>query len=187
MVELSQEELQRRIEILKNQDFYKHESYYPELGSKSIEERFEDCVEQIKKYGWPDFQYLLYGMDVKSMEESAEYVNAMEFVYRRNYLNFERNHFNSCCILRDKFYFGIFAKSIGLNTPENVAYIENGQIKSVLTGFSPLSFEEMMNACPDGFCKSLDGENGEGVYHLQKKERYMPMEKRLLKRIFGTW
>ena len=47
-IELTQEELQRRIEILKTQDFYTGKSYFPELNSKSIDERYEDCVEQIR-------------------------------------------------------------------------------------------------------------------------------------------
>lgn len=165
---LSNEELERRINILRGQSFYLGDSYYPELPSKSNEERFNDLVGQIKKYGWPDFQYLLYGMDVKSTLECDQYVNAMEFVYRRNYLNFERNPFNSCCILRNKFYFGIFASAIGIKTPENIGYIENGIIHSVKDSFKEISLESLIEKCPDGFCKSLDGENGEDVFHLQK-------------------
>lgn len=165
--ELSAEELKRRIEILRNQNFYKGKSYFPEKKSKSIEERFEDCVEQIKEYGWPDFQYLLYGMDVKSREECHSYVNAMEFVNRRNYLNFERNHFNSCCILRNKFYFGIYANALGLKTPENVLFIEKGKIMSIEHRFETIPFVKMLSLCNDCFCKSIDGENGEGVYHIQ--------------------
>lgn len=165
---LSHEELERRINILRGQSFYLGDSYFPELPSKSNEERFNDLVEQIKKYGWPDFQYLLYGMDVKSREECDQYVNAMEFVYRRNYLNFERNPFNSCCLLRNKFYFGIFANAIGIKTPENIGYIENGTIHSVREQFKEISLDELLANCPDGFCKSLDGENGEDVFHIQK-------------------
>jgi len=167
--QLSEEEFERRVNILRGQTFYLGDSYYPELPSKDNKQRYEDLVAQIKKYGWPDFQYLLYGMDVKSEEECSKYVNAMEFVYRRNYLNFERNPFNSCCILRDKFYFGIFANAIGVKTPENIGYIENGIIHSVPKRFQVISLEELLHICPDGFCKSLDGENGEDVYHLQKE------------------
>ena len=166
-IALTEEELQRRIDILRKQTFYLGDSYFPEFPSKSKEERFQDLVCQIKKYGWPDFQYLLYGMDVKTQEECDKYVNAMEFVYRRNYLNFERNPFNSCCILRNKFYFGIFASSIGIKTPENVGYIENGVIHSIKRQFKEISLEQLLEECPDGFCKSLDGENGEDVFHLQ--------------------
>ena len=166
-IELTHEELQRRIEILKKQDFYKGKSYFPELKSKSIEERFEDCVEQIKEYGWPDFNYMVYGMDVKTSDESHKYVNGMEFVYRRNYLNFERNNFNSCCLLRNKLYFGIFAKSIGIKTPKDLALIENGKILNISEKFKEISNMEFLALSDDMFCKSLDGENGVGVFHLQ--------------------
>ena len=78
MINLSAEEIERRINILKTQTFYLGPSYYPEKKSKSDQERFNDLVEQIKSYGWPDFQYLQYGMDVKTPEECAKYVNALE-------------------------------------------------------------------------------------------------------------
>ena len=107
-MELDAQELERRVEILRSQDFYKGPSYIDEQRSKPVEQRFEDLVQQIKDYGWPDFNYMVYGMDTKTPEESRAYVNAMEFVYRSNYLNFERNPLNSCCILRNKLYFGIY-------------------------------------------------------------------------------
>ena len=165
---LTNEEFERRIDILRGQSFYIGNSYFPKFPSKSNQERFEDCVNQIKKYGWPDFNYLLYGMDVKTEEENDKYVNAMEFVYRRNYLNFERNPINSCVLLRNKYYFGIFAKAIGIKTPNNIAYIEHGYIYNIHDSFKRISFKEMMKISSDVFCKSNEGENGVAVYHLQQ-------------------
>ena len=179
-IPLSAEELQRRIDILRGQTFYLGDSYFPERSSKNNEERFQDLVEQIKKYGWPDFQYLLYGMDVKTKEECDQYVNAMEFVYRRNYLNFERNPFNSCCILRNKFYFGIYASAIGIKTPENIGFIENGVIHSVKEQFKEITLKQLLEDCPDSFCKSLNGENGEDVFHLQKRDNDILMNGNLI-------
>ena len=166
-MELDAQEFERRVEILKSQDFYKGPSYIDEQRSKPVEQRFEDLVQQIKDYGWPDFNYMMYGMDTKTPEESRAYVNAMEFVYRRNYLNFERNPLNSCCILRNKLYFGIFAKAINIKTPEDLAYIENGEIHDIGNGFSTIGFTELLGLADDMFLKSLDGENGVGVYHLE--------------------
>lgn len=169
-MELDAQELNRRVEILRKQDFYKGPSYIDEQRSKPVERRFEDLVQQIKDYGWPDFNYMMYGMDTKTPEESRAYVNAMEFVYRRNYLNFERNPLNSCCILRNKLYFGIFAKAINIKTPEDLAYIENGEIHDIGNGFSTIGFTELLGLADDMFVKSLDGENGVGVFHLEVRD-----------------
>lgn len=165
---LSQEELERRIDILRNQTFYIGESYFPELPTKSVEERFNDLVGQIKKYGWPDFQYLQYGMDVKSEEECEQYVNAMEFVYRRNYLNFERNPINSCCILRNKLYFDIFARSLNIQTPHIVAYYYNHTLYSLDNQFQPITLAGLLDVGDkDYFCKDMSGECGVGIFKLK--------------------
>mgnify|MGYP003402928116 FL=1 len=164
---LPKEEIDRRIDLLKSQNFYKCNSYFPELGSKSSEDRLLDLERQIRLYGYPDFQYLLFGMDVKTQAEQDSYVNSWEFICRRNYLNLYQNNSNSTCILRNKFYFGIFANAIGIKTPENVGYIENGIIHNIKDKFAAISLSDLLNICPDGFCKSLDGENGEDVFHLE--------------------
>lgn len=167
---LSNEELERRINILRGQSFYLGDSYYPELPSKSNEERFNDLVGQIKKYGWPDFQYLQYGMDVKTDEECAQYVNAMEFVYRRNFLNFEHSPINSCIILRNKLYFDIIAHSLGIETPRIVAYYNNGTLFSTQNGFHRIELKDIYSWPEKSyFCKDLSGECGKGIFKIAIK------------------
>lgn len=171
MINLSAEEIERRINILKTQTFYLGPSYYPEKKSKSDQERFNDLVEQIKTYGWPDFQYLQYGMDVKTPEECAKYVNAMEFVYRRNYLNFESKSFDTeCCILRNKLFFDIFAKGIGIKTPTIEYFYTENVLYDMHDGFKPFSFSELVKMEKSYFCKDLNGECGNGIFILIVKE-----------------
>lgn len=167
---LPKNEIESRIERLHGQTFYRGNSYFPEQNSKAYEERQMDLERHIKLFGYPDFNYLLYGMDVKSQEEQDKYVNAWEFICRRNFLNMHRNIHNSTCILRNKFYFGIFASAIGIKTPLNVAYIENRVISDIANGFKAVSLTETLGKSPDVFCKSMDGENGVGVFHVQYKD-----------------
>lgn len=160
-------EIENRIERLYSQTFYHGNSYFPEQVSKSIEERQKDLERHIRLYGYPDFNYLLYGMDIKTPEEQDKYVNAWEFICRRNFLNMHRNIHNSTCVLRNKFYFGIFASAIGIKTPKNVAYIDNGVISDISDDFKETSLTKVLAKSPDVFCKSLDGENGVGVFHVE--------------------
>lgn len=167
---LPKNEIGSRIARLQTQTFYHGDSYFPEQNSKNKEERQKDLERQVKLFGYPDFNYLLYGMDVKTQEEQDKYVNAWEFICRRNFLNMHRNIHNSTCILRNKFYFGIFATAIGIKTPKNVAYIENGVISDITNGFKAASLADILTKSPDVFCKSMDGENGVGVFHVEYKE-----------------
>lgn len=84
-------------------------------------------------------------MDVKTLEECAKYVNAMEFVCRRNYLNFESKSFDTeCCTLRNKLFFDIYAKSIGIKTPTIEYFYTENVLYDMHDGFKPFSFSKLV-------------------------------------------
>lgn len=110
-------------------------------------------------------------MDVKTPEECAKYVNAMEFVYRRNYLNIESKSFDTeCCILRNKLFFDIFAKGIGIKTPTIEYFYTENVLYDMHNGFKPFSFSELVKMEKSYFCKDLNGECGNGIFVLIVKE-----------------
>ena len=71
----------------------------------------------------------MYGFDVKPIKEHDTYLNYSEFMRVRNALNLI-SHKNSTCILRNKLYFSFI--SIGIKTPQIVAYSDKGVLFSVI-------------------------------------------------------
>lgn len=91
----------------------------------------------------------------------------LKFKTVRDYLNLS-NSFNSSCILRNKFYFGVYANAIGINTPQNVALCKDGQVL-LLKEKQIVSFNEFLDKispCCDFFLKGIEGQCGEQVFHL---------------------
>ena len=102
-------------------------NYYPEMEEKSKLRIFlEQCINTLK-YKQLDKYYYLYGLNVKNFRNREEYVVYRPFMLRRDKLNLASKH-NSSAILRNKLYFGVFAKSFGIKTPENIALIRNSDV-----------------------------------------------------------
>lgn len=147
-------------------ELYRHESYYPEKKQKPVAMIFfEQCL-QILKYSTPNGYYFMYGFDVKNRKQQSDYIHYTPFMERRDLLNLSFPH-NSSCILRNKIYFGIFAKSLGISTVENVAYVEDGMF-FLFGKQKKCSVEDFVNLGDCSlFCKSMDGECGEGIFSLK--------------------
>lgn len=159
--------------LRRKKSLYKAKSYYPELPSLPSWKIFILQAKEILKWSWPHSFFYMYGLDVKSKEERKEYINFKEFRERRNYLNFECNEHNSTCILRNKLYFDLFARTIGVDTPLIEAYFSNNKLYSVSNGFRVISFEELA-AMGDRtlFCKETEGECGAGIFKLTIKDSH---------------
>lgn len=154
--------------LRKHKELYSAKSYYPERKSRAAWKNYLIQLEQIIKYGTPNEFFFMYGFDVKGKEERDVYINYRPFMIRRNYLNHDRNMHNSTCILRNKLYFDIFARSIGINTPRIMAYYTNNKLYSVEDNFSEISFVELVQQ--EGkvfFCKEMVGECGAGIFKLR--------------------
>lgn len=154
--------------LYRHKELYSAKSYYTERPSRAIWKNFFFQVGQILKYGAPNEFYFMYGLDVKTNEERDTYMNYAPFMKRRNYLNHDRNSHNSTCILRNKLYFDIFARSIGVDTPRVIAYFTNNKLYSVKQGFVEISFNELAKQGDQIlFCKEMAGECGAGIFKLK--------------------
>ena len=156
------------LSLHRRKDLYAAKSYYPEKESRAPWKNYLLQLEQIIRYGAPNEFFFMYGFDVKNREERNTYMNYQPFMARRNYLNHDKNSHNSTCILRNKLYFDLFARSIGVQTPRVIAYYTNNQLYSVENGFSQISFTELANLGDQTlFCKEMAGECGAGIFKLK--------------------
>lgn len=151
-----------------HKEWYDSESYYPELPSTPAWKNYLYQVGQIMKYGAPNKYFYMYGLDVKSAEERKEYVNFKRFFERTSYLNVTRNPNNSTCILRNKLFFDIFAKGIGVRTPQIRAYYSHGQLYVWDDSFVKKPFAALAQLGNTRlFCKETAGECGAGIFILE--------------------
>lgn len=141
-------------------------NYYPEMDEKNkIKICWEQCL-NILKYGAINEYYYLYGLNIKNFRLNEDYLVYLPFMRRRDELNINSRH-NSSCILRNKLYFGVFAKAFGIDTPENIAYIRKGDV--LLLGKGKHTTIDILVSQNSGtfFCKPMDGECGIGVFKLE--------------------
>lgn len=140
-------------------------NYFPDMQEKSKVSIFCDQLLNILQYGAVDEFYYLYGLNVKDFRDKKDYINYRPFSRQRDKLNL-KSKFNTSCILRNKLYFGIFAKSIGVATAENIACI-NSEDVLMLDVARHTSIEEFVKDYNGVFfCKPIDGECGKGVFKL---------------------
>lgn len=152
----------------KHKELYSAKSYYPERKSKASWKNYLLQIEQIIRYGAPNEFYFMYGFDVKNRLEREKYMNYQPFMVRRNFLNHDNNAHNSTCILRNKLYFDLLARSIGVDTPRVIAYYTNNKLYSVENNFSEISFADLIQEEPRiFFCKEMGGECGAGIFKLK--------------------
>lgn len=157
--------------MIRRREFWNAKSYYPDKRQHTSWENIFYQIGQILKYGAANEYYFMYGLDVKPKSERSLYVNYAQFHRRRDYLNYSNNIHNSTCVLRNKLYFDIFAKAIGVKTPTIEAYYSNNQLHSIGDGFRIISFAElaaMGNRVL--FCKETEGECGAGIFKLTIKD-----------------
>ena len=154
--------------LFKHKELYSAQSYYSEKKSRSSWKNFLLQVEQIIKYGAANEFFFMYGWDVKNKAERNSYMNYVPFMKRRNALNCDTNPHNSTCILRNKLYFDLFARSIGIYTPRVIAYYTNNKLYSVNNNFSEISFDTLLQQKEQTlFCKEMSGECGTGIFKLR--------------------
>jgi hypothetical protein len=74
--------------------------------------------------------------------------------------------------LRDKFTFGAFCKGIDIATPETIAVILHGRLQ-MLEIKEVMPIERIVEFELDSFFKILNGGQGQGVFHLQVKDKVL--------------
>lgn len=127
----------------------------------------------IMKYSEPDAFYYLYDFPNKSVRERGEYIPYPLFRNERNKLNSRMNSytgteaigFNYLSLLRDKFYFGQFLRSVGFNTPENYYLIDGPSATYFdLRSNSRKPLMRISEEDVEAFCKICIGECGRDIF-----------------------
>ena len=119
-------------------------------------------MKAILKYGQINEFYFPYGFDVKSAKEMDEYLHYAEFMKLRDKWNLMNRH-SSTFLLRNKFYFGIFTDTFGVDSGKNIALISN-QLCYSITEKKTETIDEIITTLPIGdyFVKLVGGECGCG-------------------------
>lgn len=153
--------------VLSDSSYYKAESYYPESRKKKAYAIFFEQFFSALKSGYANEFYFLYGFDGKNREKKNDYITYSKFMELRNSQNvfLDNKMYNYIVLLRDKFVFGQYLKSLGFNSPENIAVINHGSVR-LLKDNTYISIEDLLKMELDTFCKGVDGERGDTVFPL---------------------
>ena len=143
--------------LIKDSQFYLNQkSYFPECQRKSKFRIVLDQLIYIMRTGEINRDYFLYGFDRKTKNDFKNYVPWLTFTHARNTLNeraeIQYDPYNYVCMLRDKFVFEAYCKRVNLNTPENIGFINEGQLFLIKENkFFPV--KEITNLKLEAFCK----------------------------------
>ena len=146
------------------------ESYYPELPRKTILQRYFENIRYCREDGRLNDFYNLYGLDIVGTNPD-DYFAYETFKKSRD----EKNQFKKVgdgsyshiALVRDKFLFSQYMKSIGGPTPAVFAVIMDGRFFN--SDFTPITdvdafFREHKS---DFFIKNFDSLGGHGVQYIR--------------------
>lgn len=157
------------LELLANQDKF---SYYSKDERKGKYRVLIENLYYLLKYGECNKQYFLYHFDRKRNEIKKElYLNYPDFREVRNNGNFKLLENTFICILRNKYVFSNYLNGLNVDTPK------------ILELINPKKLDLEKNI--KGFCKSIYGEEGKGVFLLEirNQEIYINNKKEDLKNL----
>lgn len=118
--------------------------------------------------------YFVYGLDLKGHSPN-DYMAYTEFRVLRNILNIRQREnlqtkytFNYLALVRDKFVFYQYCKSLGMPFPKTIALVSNGMI-SWYDGEHMIwtNLETILRKKIQAFCKETTGEGGNGAFVLE--------------------
>lgn len=149
-------------------------SYWPEESRKSkARVLMELCWGLLRDREWNGYYYV-YGLDRKNGARGRDVLPQRTFRKMRNRRNLvsARGPYNYVCVLRDKFLFAQLLASFGIATPRAFALLDRNAVTWLDRGVTqPLECLDEQAAVYDGFCKELDGSQGEGVFQLRIGDR----------------
>lgn len=121
--------------------------------------------------------YFVYGLDLKGHSPN-DYMAYTEFRVIRNILNIRQREnvrtkytFNYLALVRDKFVFYQYCKSLGIPYPKTIALVSNGKV-SWYDGEHMVwsNIETITQKNFRAFCKETTGEGGQGAFVLEVKD-----------------
>ena len=144
-------------------------SYWPEEQRKSKARVFVELMWWLMRYGEINNYYYVYGLDRKQVRRD-DFLPYSVFRRIRNKRNLRTGGapYNYVCVLRDKFLFAQLLTSLGISTPRAYALLDRDSV-TWLGRDATEKLEGLTTASPtaiDGFCKRLDGIQGEGAFPL---------------------
>lgn len=147
-------------------------TYYPEEERKSKRSIWIDNLVWTLKNSEVNKYYYVYGMDRKQFPREREVLPYNKFNKIRNARNMKSGQasvYDYVCILRDKFVFSQYLKSLGIPSPLNIALFRSNEITWLddrrRTKLEYLIENTDLNI--DGFCKELSGILGKGAFPLR--------------------
>lgn len=146
------------------------ESYFPEMPRKTKFAILKDQIVNIFIHSSIDEYYYMYGLDVKRNVKNSEYVIYRDFMMARDKLNLSNPH-NDSALLRNKLFFESLAQTIGIPTPQNIAYSESGDLMLLHTDGVFTSDWSCLNNLLEKdvvlYGKPIDGECGTGILKIR--------------------
>jgi hypothetical protein len=146
-------------------------SYYPDEPTKSKPRVLIELLWWLLRSGEINNYYYVYGLDRKAVDRRKELLPYRQFRRLRNSRNLHtgRAPYNYVCVLRDKFVFSQFVGSLGIATPRSLALLDAERVTWLDTNVTmPLrAIVERNDVTFDGFCKKVDGIQGDGAFPLR--------------------
>jgi hypothetical protein len=147
------------------------QTYFPESTQKSRWSILRDHLWWMIKNQELNRFYYVYGLDLKHQRKASNVIGYRKFRRMRNATNLKPKglNFNYACLMRDKFVFGQFLRSLGCSTPINIALLDKSGV-TWLDNMQRDSYEDFVNRNDikvNGFCKKLRGIRGEGAFPLR--------------------
>ncbi len=156
------------------------QTYYPEEDRKGRVRIYLDNLWWLIRHGEINDFYYLYGLDRKSGTNLGDYMDYQTFKQLRNRYNRSKQfgHYSAdyTCLLKDKFVFTTFLKSLGFPTPNLLALCCEGTLywMDSRQPDDPGAIKKLDDC--ELFCKTLLGECADGVFPLEIREGQIYIE-----------
>lgn len=142
--------------------------------------RFKIMIENLIwafKYKEVCWNYFVYGLD-NIGRNPDDYMAYTEFRVIRNIINIRLREnirtgytFNYLALVRDKFIFYQYCKSLGMPYPHTIALLYNGKINWYDDGImNEKDISSILDRNFTAFCKETTGEGGKGAFVLEVQE-----------------
>ena len=131
-----------------------------------------DQLVWLAKTGEVNQYYFSYGLDRKDSkpDQFLPYNHFRRIRNDRNRAKHGKDGFDYVCLLRDKFVFSQFLKSLGFPTPRNVALFDSGRLTLLDTMEQVGKAQLVERGNAHWFCKPLTGIAGTGSFCLDVED-----------------
>ncbi len=154
--------MKRRITLpfqLLSSGFLQSESYFPELPRKGKVARFRELFQHIMEYGSIEWHYFSYGLDIKGLRDTVDYLDDNWFMWKSFIMNCVLADQDKTCILRDKGLFSDCLSAWGFPSPDVVGTMDGNESDRTI-------LNQILETPGDYFIKPTDGQCGQHIIKL---------------------